>query len=97
MELDNSDGAIARLSNQDVSMVTSLVGEDGVMVLKLIGANSSELLVRDVVCGISRIVRGGAAVASGQGLQRDPSAQPVVAPTAPSGVYPIIKHEKGAL
>lgn len=28
------------------------VGEDGVMVLKLIGANSSELVVRDVVCNM---------------------------------------------
>lgn len=71
MELGNCDGAIAHLNNQDVSMVTSLLGEDGVMVLKLISANSSELLVRDVVFGISRIVRGGASLSSGQGIQPD--------------------------
>ena len=99
MELDNSDAAIAHISNQDVSMVTSVVGEDGVMVLKLIGANSSELLVRDVVCGISRMARGGASVSYGQVLQQDPSAQPLVAPTAPTAstaMYPSIQPEKGA-
>lgn len=29
-----------------------VIGEDGVMVLKLIGANSSDLVVRDVVCNM---------------------------------------------
>ena len=86
MELDISDST-ALTSNQDVSVVTSLVGEDGVMVLKLIGANSSELLVRDVVCGIAKMARGGASASS------EPSA-----PAAPPlGVYPSIQPEKGPL
>ena len=34
---------------QDSSKVASLVGEDGVLILKLLSANSSELFVRDVV------------------------------------------------
>ena len=99
MELDNSDGAITHLSNQDVTMITNLVGEDGVMVLKLIGANYSELLVRDVVCGISKMARGGASVSYGQVLHQDPSAQPLEAtttPPAPPAMYPSIQPEKGA-
>ena len=95
MELGNSDSGIVHLSDQDVSFVTSLVGEDGVMVLKLVGANSSELLVRDVVCGISRMARGGTAV-PGQIFQQQPAAQPHCAPSAPSGVYPSIETEKAA-
>ena len=95
MELDdNSHGQSSHPSNQDVSIVTGLVGEDGVMVLKLIGTNSSELLVRDIVCGISRMARGGASVSPGQVLQQDHSV-----PTAPPGVtvHPIIQPEKGEL
>lgn len=79
-----------QLKEQDVSLVTSLVGEDGVMVLKLVGANSSELLVRDVVSGIARLVRGGALTTSGQVLYHPVAGQSIV-PGAPPGVYPNIE------
>ena len=55
-----------RVSDVDVAMVTDLVGEDGVMVLKLIGANSSELFVGDVVCGLVNLVRDEALVNTDQ-------------------------------
>ena len=97
MELGNPNEGNISPSNQDVSLVTSLVAEDGVMVLKLIGANSSELLVRDVVCGIARMARGGPIVPAGQTLQEQPAAQPLLANTAPPGVYPSIEHEKMAV
>ena len=96
MELGDSDCVIVHLSDQDVSVVTSLVGEDGVMVLKLVGANSSELLVRDVVCGISRMACGDAHVPSGQIFQKQPAAQPLLAPTASPGVYPSIENGKAS-
>ena len=60
--------------------VTSVIGEDGVMVLKLIGANSSELLVRDIVCRISKLEgKGPMPTSAGQGmlLQSPPPAQTV--------------------
>ena len=35
-----------------VDRFSGMVGEDGVMMLKLTGANSSELIVQDVVCNM---------------------------------------------
>ena len=55
-----------RVSDIDVTHVASLIGEDGVMALKLVGANSSELLVRDVVSEIARLAKDGALATSGQ-------------------------------
>ena len=89
MELDDS---CEHTINQDVSYVTGIVGEDGVMVLKLIAANSSELLVKDVVCGISRIVRrgGGAMLTSGTIIEPASATQPLIQPTAPREMYPML-------
>lgn len=39
----------------DIRKFCDLVGEDGVMILKLIGVNSSELVVCDVVCSMWRM------------------------------------------
>lgn len=36
----------------DLDKFCNVIGEDGVMVLKLIGANSSDLLVSSVVCNM---------------------------------------------
>ena len=74
---------------QDISLVTGVLGEDGVMVLKLIAANSSELLVRDVICGISRLVRrGGTTMTSGTIIYPGPSPQPQLEPTDLCQMYP---------
>lgn len=39
-------------SPADFDKLCGVIGEDGVMLLKLVGSNSSELAVRDVVCGM---------------------------------------------
>lgn len=85
----------AMVSNQDVSVLTNVMGEDGVMVMKLVGANSSELLVKDVICSVYKMAQGGAPSMSGQSgqiIQQPSTSQHVVAPSAPPdaphGVYP---------
>lgn len=86
MELsdETGEGKLSSLNDQEASMVSSVIGEDGVMVLKLVGANSSELLVKDVVCGISRIAQTGTVMTSGQLMQQPPTA----------GIYPNVAPEK---
>ena len=76
MELsdETGEGKLSTINGEEASMVSSVIGEDGVMVLKLVGANSSELLVKDVVCGISRIARTGTVATSGQLMQQPPMA-----------------------
>ena len=94
MEL--ADNSCAQVSNQDVSLVTAVIGEDGIMVLKLLSANSSELLVRDVICGISRLVRRGETMLStGTVMQHAPVAEPLIQPTAPHEVYPSLYKAEG--
>ena len=74
---------------QDVSLVAGVLGEDGVMVLKLIAANSSELLVRDVICGISRLVRrGSTTMTSGTIIYPGPVQQPILETTDLRQIYP---------
>ena len=74
---------------QDISLVTGVLGEDGVMVLKLIAANSSELLVKDVICGIYRLVRrGGTNMSSGTIIYPGPSQQPLLETTDLRQIYP---------
>lgn len=82
--------AAVHVSDQDVSLVTSLLGQDGVMVLKLVAANSSELLVGDVVCSIARLARGGNLQTTGQVIQQPPPVTTRPEPTAPPGMYPMI-------
>ena len=96
MELadETGDGKLSNVTDQDASMVSGIIGEDGVMVLKLLGANSSELLVKDVICGIARITRTGPVTTSGQIMQQPPTAQPVSQPTAPPGIYPTVAPDK---
>lgn len=96
MELadETGDGKLSKVNDQDASMVSGIIGEDGVMVLKLLGANSSELLVKDVICGIARITRTGPVTTSGQIMQQPPTAQPVSQPTAPPGIYPTVAPDK---
>ena len=55
-----------RVSGVNVGRITNMIGEDGVMALKLIGANSSELFVRDVMNGIVKLAKDGALASSGQ-------------------------------
>ena len=81
-ELD--DGNLSTFN--EASMVSGIIGEDGVMVLKLVAANSSELLVKDVVCGISRLTRSG--------IMTTPVTQPLLQPTSPPGIYPAVPAEK---
>ena len=91
------DKAVQHITQQDASYVTSFIGEDGVMVLKLVAANSSELLVRDVVCVISRMARGGTAITSGQPgqlLQQPPAVQTGAQPTAPQSSYPRVEKSE---
>ena len=89
MEL--GDDSNESVNIQDVSLVSGVLGEDGVMVLKLIAANSSELLVRDVICGIARLVRrDGTTMTSGTIIYPGPSSQPLVEPTAPREMYPLL-------
>ena len=60
------------------------------MVLKLIGANSSELLVSDVVCGIARMAgREGPMLTSGTVVQPASVTQPLMQPSAPNDIYPV--------
>ena len=40
------------IEDKDFAKFTDWVGEDGIMALKLIGSNSSEVLVSDVVCSM---------------------------------------------
>ena len=47
------------LQQHEVSKLSSLLGEDGVIVLKLIAANSSELLVKDVIKYLSDLDQSG--------------------------------------
>ena len=54
---EHGENTLVKVSKQELSHLTCIMGEDGVMVLKLVGANSSELLVRDVICAINRIAR----------------------------------------
>ena len=52
-----------------------MIGEDGVIALKLIGANSSELFVRDVISGIVKLAKDGALPSSvqfGTVIQQNP-------------------------
>ena len=87
MELRDDSNEPANI--QDVSLVAAVLGEDGVMVLKLIAANSSELLIRDVICGISRLVRRGCTtMTSGTIIYPDPSPQPQLEPTDLRQMYP---------
>ena len=97
MELAEEEKAVQHVTQQDASHVTSFIGEDGVMVLKLVAANSSELLVRDVVCAISRMARGGTAITSGQPgqlLQQPPVVQTGAEPTAPHAIYPRLEKSE---
>lgn len=48
----------ANCSPSEFSRFCGLIGEDGVMTLKLTAANSSELLVRDVICNMFNQWRG---------------------------------------
>ena len=43
---------VNQYSPSDFDKFCDIIGEDGVMVLKLTSANSSELVVRDVVCNM---------------------------------------------
>ena len=77
-----------RVSDIDVTHVASLLGEDGVMALKLVGANSSELLVRDVVSDIAGLARDGALATCGRlgtVIQQNPPTQPVTELTVAPG------------
>ncbi|WAR05547.1 hypothetical protein MAR_020916 [Mya arenaria] len=54
----------------DIDRFCSVIGEDGVMTLKLLSANSSELLVKDVVCHMWKMQ-----IRDREGL--DPASEPV--------------------
>ena len=79
-----------RVSDTDVARITNMVGEDGVMALKLIGANSSELFVRDVVSGLVKLAKDGALASSGQFgtvIQQNPlSVSPGISGITESGL-----------
>lgn len=47
--------SITAVQPQDISKFCDIIGEDGVMVLKLMAANSSEILVSDVVCNMWKL------------------------------------------
>ena len=67
--------------SRDVSLVTSILGEDGVMVMKLVASNSSELLVRDVVISLSRMAHVEDAPTTGQILQHPSTSKHVAVAT----------------
>lgn len=48
----SDDNALTAVNPSELDKFCNLIGEDGVMALKLIGANSSELLVGSVVCNM---------------------------------------------
>lgn len=50
-----SDTNLGSNGKADIGKFCDLIGEDGVMILKLIGANSSDLVVSDVVCSMWRM------------------------------------------
>jgi len=45
-------------SSNDVDKLTSLVGEDGTLLLKMMAANSNDLLVSDVMFSMLELQRG---------------------------------------
>ena len=70
------EGTKTPLQQHEVTKLSGLLGEDGVMVLKLIAANSSELLVKDVIKDLSDLQQSGAGTLmghEGQIIQPAPS------------------------
>ena len=79
------------VTNADATFLAGIIGEDGVMVLKLVGANSSELLVKDIISAIHRMAQAEVTMPSGQPgqLMQSPSgAQSDIQPSAPQALYP---------
>lgn len=74
---------ITAIQPQDISKFCDMIGEDGVMVLKLMAANSSEILVSDVVCTMWKIRARESSPHGGGQVLSVPEVQ--VHPTAPTG------------
>ncbi|KAL4219520.1 hypothetical protein ACF0H5_022098 [Mactra antiquata] len=80
---------MSTMSSYDVDKLCDVTGEDGVMVLKLIGDNSSDLIVSEVLMNMWKLKSSENVSPSGGQIIAAPSIQ--VQPTEPSVMYPSLE------